>query len=85
MHSRSLEENHFPFAGRIGGNQEFTLDRSDPNSKRILKETPDAAPFVTWKASFDLNQFRQINLWKAALIEGWGECHLRFERLGLKG
>jgi hypothetical protein len=85
MHSLSLKENHFPFAGRIGGNQEFTLDQSDPNSKRILKEIPDAAPFVTWKASFDLNQFWQINLWKAALIEGWGECHLRFERLGLKG
>jgi len=65
-------ENNFPFAGRIGGNQEFTLDKKDPNRGRILKEIPDAAPFCTWEASFALNQFRQINLWKAAFIEGWG-------------
>jgi hypothetical protein len=66
-------ENTFPFAGRIGGNQEFTLDKSDPDHGRILKEIPDAAPFCTWKASFDLSQFKQLNLWKAAFIEGWGE------------
>ncbi len=61
-----------PFAGRLGGNQEFTLDRDDPENVELLKRTPDAAPNLTLKEAFDLNGFRQIGLYKASLIEFTG-------------
>ncbi|EXJ74292.1 uncharacterized protein A1O5_02588 [Cladophialophora psammophila CBS 110553] len=58
-----------PFAGRLGGNQEFTVDRSDPQNEELLKKVPDAAPNLTLRESFDLRGFREVELWKAALIE----------------
>ncbi|ETI25992.1 hypothetical protein G647_02769 [Cladophialophora carrionii CBS 160.54] len=58
-----------PFAGRLGGNQEFTVDRSDPQNEELLKKVPDAAPNLTLQEAFDLNGFREIGLWKASLIE----------------
>ncbi|OAP63447.1 hypothetical protein AYL99_02674 [Fonsecaea erecta] len=58
-----------PFAGRLGGNQEFTLDRADPQNEELLKKVPDAAPNLTLQESFDLRGFREVELWKAALIE----------------
>ncbi|OAL28203.1 hypothetical protein AYO20_09531 [Fonsecaea nubica] len=58
-----------PFAGRLGGNQEFTLDRSDPQNEELLKKVPDAAPNLTLKESFDLRGFREVELWKAAMVE----------------
>lgn len=63
-----------PFAGRIGGNQEFTLDRSDPNNEELLKKVPDAAPNLTLEEAFDLRGFTEIGLYKASLIEFMGEC-----------
>jgi hypothetical protein len=62
-----------PFAGRLGGNQEFTVDRSDPQNEELLKKVPDAAPNLTLEEAFDLNGFREIGLWKASLIEFIGE------------
>ena len=31
-----------PFAGRIGGNQEFVLSRDDEAAEEVLKKLPDA-------------------------------------------
>jgi glycerol uptake facilitator-like aquaporin len=58
-----------PFAGRLGGNQEFTLDRNDPLNQDLLRKVPDAAPNLNLKEAFDLRGFREIGLWKASLIE----------------
>lgn len=62
-----------PFIGRLGGNQEFVLDRHNAANADILREQPDSAPCMTLKEQFDLRGFRNIGLWKAALIEGVGE------------
>jgi hypothetical protein len=62
-----------PFAGRLGGNQEFVVDRSDPQNEELLKKVPDAAPNLTLKESLDLRGFREIGLYKAGLIEFVGE------------
>lgn len=70
-----------PFIGRLGGNQEFVLDRHNTANAEVLREQPDSAPCMTLKEQFDLRGFRNIGLWKAALIEGIGEhlpstlCH----------
>jgi hypothetical protein len=62
------------FAGRIGGNQEFVLDRTDPEYAATIKKTPDAAPYMSVRESFELHGFTDIELWKAAVMEGVGEC-----------
>ena len=62
------------FAGRLGGNQEFIIDRNDPAHAALLRKTPDAAPFMSLRQTFDLGGFREMDLWKAGLIEGIGEC-----------
>ena len=74
---RRWSETTFPFAGRLGGNQGFIVDQNNPGASTLLKEIPDAAPFFSWKASFSLEQFRQLGLWKAAFIEGWGTSNLQ--------
>jgi hypothetical protein len=61
------------FAGRVGGNQEFIIDRNDPAQAALLQKTPDAAPFMSLAQTFDLRGFREVDLWKAAFIEGIGE------------
>ncbi|KAJ9610556.1 hypothetical protein H2200_005333 [Cladophialophora chaetospira] len=58
-----------PFAGRLGGNQEFTLDRSDPDNEELLKKMPDAAPNLTLREAFEFGGFRELGLYKASLIE----------------
>ncbi|KAL9620706.1 MAG: hypothetical protein Q9160_004842 [Pyrenula sp. 1 TL-2023] len=60
-----------PFVGRIGGNQDFAVSKRTPGAKQILEKTPDAGYFLTWKESFDLNGFWNIELYKSALIEAW--------------
>ena len=67
-----------PFAGRIGGNQEFTVFANDEKAQSILKKHPDAAPLQSLKDSLDLRGFLQIDLWRMAVIEGWGTCILIF-------
>lgn len=59
-----------PFAGRIGGNQEFTADPDES----IAKKLPDAAPNFSWKQSFNYSSFTDVELWKEATIEGVGTC-----------
>lgn len=71
-----LRSNPQPFIGRLGGNQEFVLDRSDAANAPILKELPDAAPYMSMREQFDLRPFRSPGLWKAAIVEGVGKFYL---------
>lgn len=61
----------YPFAGRIGGNLAFTLSRNDEHYDEKVQTTPDAVSSLTWKESFDLRAFRDVELWKQAILEGW--------------
>lgn len=65
-----------PFAGRLGGNQAFTLSEDDPNYDEKLRSTPDAGSGLTWKESLDLNGFRDVELWKQAMLECWASSML---------
>ncbi|KAG8628381.1 hypothetical protein KVT40_004254 [Elsinoe batatas] len=60
------------FAGRLGANQEFILDRHDEEDKDQLKKHPDAAPIHTFKDSLHLEGFLSPGLWRMAIVEGWG-------------
>ncbi|KAF3316342.1 hypothetical protein TWF173_002190 [Orbilia oligospora] len=78
-HSKSVPEplraahiHTTPFAARLGGNQEFVLDRADPKNAAVLEDIPDAATHMTVKQALDLRGFRQAILWKAAAVEGVG-------------
>lgn len=62
-----------PFAGRLGGNQAFIVNRDDASNATTLQNVPDAAPGMTLAEQFDLRPFRTIWLWKAAALEGMGE------------
>jgi hypothetical protein len=62
-----------PFAGRLGGNQAFVLNRDDTSNASILQDVPDAAPGMSLAEQLDLRPFRNIGLWKAAVVEGMGE------------
>ncbi|KAF2865558.1 aquaporin-like protein [Massariosphaeria phaeospora] len=63
-----------PFAGRIGGNAEFTLSPDDASFKSVVSRLPDAAATFSWAASFRLTGFADVELWKEATIEGIGTC-----------
>ncbi|KAF3384401.1 hypothetical protein F1880_002658 [Penicillium rolfsii] len=58
-----------PFAGRLGGNQDFILDRNDPKNVEALEQVPDAAPCMTVAEIFDLRGFASPDLWKFAMLE----------------
>jgi hypothetical protein len=70
--SNPSRANTRPFVGRLGGNQEFVLDRNDSANAELLKEQPDAAPYMTIREQLDLKGFKNLGLWKSALIEGIG-------------
>lgn len=74
--SRSLPAlnrvNSRPFAGRIGGNQIFTATTSDPHYETITHALPDAIGDAKWAAILDLRGFRELILWKTAVIESVG-------------
>lgn len=61
-----------PFAGRIGANQEFAIDKSRCTNTELLEKYPDAAPLVPLRDLLSLKQFLEPGLWKAAAIEGIG-------------
>ncbi|KAE8408656.1 aquaporin-like protein [Aspergillus pseudonomiae] len=65
-----------PFAGRIGANQQFSLEKNNCTDTAILEKYPDAAPWVPWRNSLSPKQFLELGLWKAAAIEGVGTCLL---------
>ncbi|KAK3100870.1 hypothetical protein LTR53_018875, partial [Teratosphaeriaceae sp. CCFEE 6253] len=52
---------------RIGGNQEFVASDED-----LLKKQPDAAPISRLRDSLRLSGFLNLELWRMAIIEGWG-------------
>ncbi|KAI9041857.1 aquaporin-like protein [Aspergillus affinis] len=58
-----------PFAGRLGGNQDFVVDRNDPRNEKVLEKVPDAAPCMTLREVFDFRGFLSADLWKFALLE----------------
>lgn len=60
------------FAGRLGGNQDFTLDPRDDANAATLSHEPDAAPGMSFAQQFDLKPVGNLGLWKAAVIEGFG-------------
>lgn len=61
-----------PFAGRIGGNQEIVVDRSDPQNADLLKKIPDAAPLMSLREGTDLRGFLDLDLWRFGFIEMMG-------------
>ncbi|KAF2179031.1 aquaporin-like protein [Zopfia rhizophila CBS 207.26] len=63
-----------PFVGRIGGNQEFTISPGDYSFQTVVSKAPDAAAKFSWKQSFGLRSFADVELWKEATIEGVGTC-----------
>ncbi|PVI01985.1 aquaporin-like protein [Periconia macrospinosa] len=63
-----------PFVGRIGGNQEFTVSPDASDFTRVTSKAPDAAANFTWQQSFNLQGFKDPELWKEATIEGIGAC-----------
>jgi hypothetical protein len=68
----SYKQTTRPFIGRLGGNQEFVLDRHNAANAEILREQPDSAPCMTLREQFDLQGFRSLGLWKVAVLEGFG-------------
>ena len=72
----SMDSSHFDgrsFAGRVGGNQLFTVDRKDEANRQLLAKEPDAALGMSLREQFDLRPFRTVGIWKAAIVEGVGE------------
>jgi glycerol uptake facilitator-like aquaporin len=61
-----------PFAGRLGGNQEFILDPKNIGNVQALKRVPDASPFISLPEIFSLRSLLEPGLWKAAVTEGIG-------------
>lgn len=76
LHHAKYRCNVTPFAGRLGGQQTVILDRDDEKNRQILKEAPDAAPYMTFKEQYDLRPFQALGLWKAAAIEGMGKASM---------
>lgn len=64
------------YAGRLGGNQEFIADLSDPDTQSLLQKIPDAAPWLSLRDIFSLRGFREPALWKPAILEGIGTMAL---------
>ncbi|EXJ86937.1 hypothetical protein A1O3_03891 [Capronia epimyces CBS 606.96] len=69
---RPTESDVTPFAGRLGGNQVFVVDRSNPANAQLLLKLPDAAPNLNFSEAFDPSGFWEIDLYKAAMIECFG-------------
>ncbi|KAJ6134010.1 hypothetical protein N7523_000332 [Penicillium sp. IBT 18751x] len=64
-----LEPAIAPFAGRLGGNQDFIVDRHDPRNVEVLEKVPDAAPCMTLAEVFDFRGFLSPDLYKFAMLE----------------
>jgi hypothetical protein len=65
-----------PFAGRLGANQAFTIDRRTSADDKLLEKEPDATPHMSFRELLDCRPIFSRYLWKAALIEGFGEIML---------
>ncbi|KAJ5098424.1 aquaporin [Penicillium argentinense] len=58
-----------PFAGCLGGNQDFIVDCNDPKNVEVLEKVPDAAPCMTLAEIFDMRGCSSPDLWKFAMLE----------------
>ncbi|KAJ6094495.1 hypothetical protein N7467_002008 [Penicillium canescens] len=67
-----------PFAGRIGANQEFSVDKTNCTQIELLKKFPDAAPWISLRDALSLRHILQRELWKAATIEAVGPTRNMF-------
>ena len=56
------------FAGRLGGNQQFTVPDSKDSS------TADAVRNADWRNLLDPSDFKNLTIWKSAVIEGIATC-----------
>jgi hypothetical protein len=61
-----------PFAGRLGANQAYVVDGVTSEDEKLLQHQPDATPHMSFRELMDCRPITNINLWKAALIEGIG-------------
>ncbi|EHK17775.1 uncharacterized protein TRIVIDRAFT_160074 [Trichoderma virens Gv29-8] len=68
--------NVIPFAGRIGANQEFSLEKNNCTQIELLQKFPDAAPWIPLRDSLSLRPLLEAVLWKAAVVEAIGTCLL---------
>ncbi|KAG0126855.1 aquaporin-like protein [Tuber indicum] len=66
------------FAGRIGGNQRFTISRFDPEFQQIKKDRPDATTEGTWAELCDLRGLGKMEIWKSGFIEFWASLLMTF-------
>ena len=71
MATRQQTVSSRPFAGRIGGNQEFVAAPGDEKAEEILKQQPDAAPLLSIQDAIDPSGFLVYDTWRQAFIEGW--------------
>ena len=71
-HPTTLTPQVKPYAGRLGGAQDFVLDRSDPANAATLSRVPDAAPLMSVAETLSLRGFAQREIWQAACIECLG-------------
>ncbi|KFY79774.1 hypothetical protein V498_08901 [Pseudogymnoascus sp. VKM F-4517 (FW-2822)] len=62
-----------PFAGRLGANQEFSLDKDNCVHLELLQKFPDAAPWIPIRDAISLRHILQPELWRAATIEAVGQ------------
>ncbi|KAL4863574.1 hypothetical protein BDV12DRAFT_177325 [Aspergillus spectabilis] len=75
-HKLSGSSGVVPFAGRIGANQEFSIDTDSSSQKELLEKVPDAAPYIPVRDALSLRPILQVDLWKAATVEAIGSCLL---------
>ncbi|KAH6993003.1 aquaporin-like protein [Fusarium venenatum] len=67
-----FQSNNLPFAGRLGANQACVIDGETSEDERLLEHQPDATPHMSFSELVDLRPITNLDLWKAAVIEGIG-------------
>lgn len=67
-----FQSNNLPFAGRLGANQACIIDGTTTEQVKLLKHQPDATPHMSFRELIDIRPIKDVDLWKAALIEAIG-------------
>lgn len=65
-----------PFARNDGGTQTFNSSEGDLDYDEKVPTRFGRSPGFTWRESFDLNGFRDIELWKHAILEAFATSML---------
>ncbi|CEI61540.1 unnamed protein product [Fusarium venenatum] len=71
-----FQSNNLPFAGRLGANQACVIDGETSEDERLLEHQPDATPHMSFSELVDLRPITNLDLWKAAVIEGIGSLFI---------